>query len=114
MSVKSMRIEPAKDSDHGNGSLLIPNRPEFPPGLEITLRNEELKKLGFGEGKPLPQIEQRMKLIAMVEVVGVDQEDRTDGGRDRRIRLQIQEMDLEENKAGNMKAAETLFGPDHR
>lgn len=113
--LRSMRIEPGQDSDHGNGSLLVDSRPEFPPGLEITLRNEELKKLGFGEGgRPLPHVEERMLLVAMVEVVGIDQDDLTDGSRRRRVRLQLQEMKLEEKPAIKRQAAETLFGPQHR
>lgn len=112
--LKSMRIEPAKDSDHNNGSLLVERRPQFPPGLEITLRNEELKKLGFSEERKLPQVEDRMMLVAMVEVIGIDQDDMHDGSRQRRVRLQLQEMKLESKPAIDRSAAETLFGPQHR
>lgn len=112
--LRSMKIEPSKDSDFNNGSLLVENKPEFPPMLKIRLRNEELKKLGFGEGKPLPQLEERMLLTAMVEVTEISQEDRTDGGRDRMVEIQIQQMSLEEKPAAKRAAAETLFGPQHR
>ena len=113
MSLNSMKIEPAKDSDYNNGSLLVEKKPEYPPCLTIKLRSEELKKLGFSEERRLPEIDERMMLTAMVEVVGVETEN-TDGMKEREVTLQIQEMKLEEKPAIKKAAEETLYGPQHR
>lgn len=113
MSLSSMKIEPSKDSDFNNGSLVVDRKPEYPPCLTIRLRNEELKKLGFSDERRLPEIDERMLLTAMVEVTGVETEN-VDGMKEREVTLQIQEMKLEGKPAAKKAAEETLYGPQHR
>ena len=64
---------------------------EFPHGLRVHLNKEVLEKLQLPK---LPQVKDSMALHAIVEVVGVNIEERPNGQRDVSLDLQITDMEL--------------------
>ena len=68
---------------------------EYPYGLRINLRTEELAKLGI---TTLPAVGAEMKLIASVRVIGTGQNEYQDGDVNRHVELQIEQMALDTDK----------------
>lgn len=68
------------------------SKPEYPYGLAINLDNETLAKLGITD---LPAIDTDMKLVALVCVTSVSQnETQGEGEPYRSVTLQIEQMEL--------------------
>jgi hypothetical protein len=76
---------------------------EYPYGLRISLRTEELTKLGI---TTLPAVGVEMKLVASVRVVSTGQNEYQDGDVNRHVELQIEQMEL-----GTGKTAEQALYP---
>lgn len=85
--------------------------PAYPYGTTIELRGETLKRLAIGSGN-LPQVGQKMRLAALVEVIEVSKEDQQiEAGYC--VELQITAMELTSPDApapGEKDPAETLYG----
>jgi hypothetical protein len=64
----------------------------------LTLNDEELKKLGINS---LPKVGGKMSLSAEVSVIATRQADRSNGGTERSLELQITRMDLGARQAGS-------------
>lgn len=77
--------------------------PKYPWGLSISLGDEVLEKLGIST---LPQVGQRMKLVAVVEVCSTSQYNNQDG-TDKGVSLQITQMGLE---GDTPDPAQVLYG----
>jgi hypothetical protein len=69
---------------------------EYPYGLRINLRTEELTKLGI---TALPAVGAEMKLVASVRVISTGQNEYQDGDVNRHVELQIEQMALDTNKS---------------
>lgn len=79
-----------------DSTLVSPDtREEYPYGLRINLRTEELTKLGI---TTLPAVGAEMKLIASVRVIGTGQNEYQDGDVNRHVELQIEQMAIDTNK----------------
>jgi hypothetical protein len=70
---------------------------EYPWSLRLTLNDEELKKLGISS---LPKVGGKMSLSAEVSVIATRQADRSNGGTERSLELQITRMELSGKSAG--------------
>lgn len=84
----SMKRKPSKSP--GVTEVAVSAHEEYPYGLEISLDDESLKKLGM-EG--MPAIGSTSILTAKVKVTSVS-ESASENGKDRYVRLQITEMEL--------------------
>lgn len=73
---------------------------KYPYGLNITLNEDQIKKLGI----KLPKSGSMMSLHAQCKVVSVSSNDRANGGTDRRIELQMQKMCVEPGAMSAMDA----------
>lgn len=81
--------------------------PEYPYGLRVCLDGESMDKLGL---KELPDVGTKMKLVAIVEVVGA----RIDKGQDREYKnvdLQITDMELASAKT-EKSTEDALYSKD--
>lgn len=95
--MKSMKMMPKKDKlidvtfeENSEDFKEKKEMVEYPFGLRICLNEDSLSLLGV---KDLPNVGEKMKLMAMVEVCSVSQF-KTDDGAKRNVDLQIVEMDL--------------------
>lgn len=77
--------------------------PVYPYGLRISLRDEDLAKLGI---KDLPAVGDTMTLTAQVQVTRVSDE-QAFYGRERCLGLQITDMELSAAKAEQAEGSET-------
>lgn len=92
-----------------DSSLVSPiEQDEYPYGLRINLNNETLAKLGMTE---LPPIDAEFKLMALVCVVGITQNDSTGETPYKSVDLQIEQMTLvpAQEEAGEEDKAKAMF-----
>jgi hypothetical protein len=82
---------------------------EYPYGLQLSLDNEQLSKLGMTD---LPAIDTEFTLVAKVCVVGTSQYDAKDSENPHRsVQLQIEAMELSPSQEeGEKSAADRLYG----
>lgn len=67
--------------------------PRYPYGLQLHLDDEALEKLGL---KALPRVQDKLRLVAQVSVVSVNEYESTDSdGVTRSVDLQITDMALD-------------------
>ena len=85
-------------------------RPEYPPGLRISLGSDSLRALAIGEGT-MPQVGARMMLHALVEVVAVSKS-AGEADTERQVELQITTMELAPPDSPNeqQRAARQIAG----
>lgn len=107
----SLSIEEKKDQ---RDPTPITEVADYPYGLRIHVDHETFKKLGLNG---TPSINQKMKLVANVEVVNVSSDKGEGDMRKHEMTLQITEMDLisgsvkeSESPADGKSTADTLFG----
>lgn len=79
-------------------------REDYPYGLRIDLRDEDIEKLGIS----LPEIGLTMVLVANVKVISV-RESADENGKDRNIEIQITEMELAPYKNDNTDHVKKLY-----
>jgi len=79
--------------------------PKYPWGLEITLNDDSLTKLGV---KSLPSVETEVTIIAKAVVSGVTERQSQGGENYRSLDLQITDMQLDDNLLE--RATEKLYG----
>ena len=89
-------------SELSAGTILgdVPETPEYPYGLTITLNQEVLNRLGMD----LPKVGATVSFTAQSEVVGTSKDEQ---GR-HELRLQITDIELHNTRDENM--AQALFG----
>lgn len=101
--MKSMKITKSRSE-----SMSLPkmSEPQYPYGLVVRLDNDSLEKLGM---KELPKSGKKMKLLAVVEVIGSSQHTMKGGKDNKSVELQITSMCLE---SGSEKkdASKELYG----
>lgn len=90
--MKNMKMS-KEDLPANMDEAIIQGGPEYPYGLRICLSPEVIKKLDLAK---LPEVGQMMGLHAVVEVVGVNIENAYNGGRDKKVELQITDMVLKD------------------
>jgi len=101
--LKSMKITKSQQEKATKPSMM--EYPQYPYGLSIRLDNDSLKKLGI---KELPEVGEKMTVIAKVEVTSASQNKST-GGDSKNVELQITDMCLEDE--GDAKeASKELYG----
>jgi len=106
MTNMKLSIEEKKDMD---APTLVADRPAYPYGLRINLEPEAVKKLGM---KDVPSVGEKMMMLAMVEVVRIEQEKHMDDTPEYTVSLQITDMELSKGKPSgdDRDASEVLYG----
>lgn len=102
----SMKKVYKDNSSHGD-CVEESDKPVYPYGLRIHLDNESLDKLGI---KELPSTGAQMKLTALVGVIEVSVMERQEGEPERRMELQIMDMELTKPTEEKKDASEELYG----
>lgn len=105
MPLKDMRLN-KKDQKKFDQPDVPADTPKFPFGLRVHLEEEVLDKLP--ELDPMPKVGEKLAMIAVVEVVGIHQ-NQTASGKRRHIDVQITELGFEDESKAE-KAAEALYG----
>jgi len=104
--MKSMMMTMDKQ-DKGNDNIAEVEQPKYPYGLRLTLDDEAIETLGI---TTMPEVGISLSLMAKVKVVGVSATEvlkDDDTTPERRIELQITDMEL----AAEMKNhADILYG----
>ena len=72
----------------------MPNKPDYPYGLRITLTNEELDKLDLDHEDA--EVGGLVHLFAMARITSVSQNEDTAGDKCCRIELQIESLGVED------------------
>ena len=104
MELKNMKMSDEESKEY-DGSV-VASKPEYPYGLQITLNDDAIDKLGL---PALPQVGSTMIITARVEVCSVSQYERQDQDKERSVSLQITDMALgPDQKPSN--PGEKLYG----
>jgi len=106
MKLKSMALSKT-EQDKMAAPQTADDQPRYPWGLSLTLDDETLEKLGFGD--ELPDVGAMKDLVARAKVTSVSSND-VDGGKKRRsVSLQITELACSYD--GDKKShADVLYG----
>ena len=102
--MKSMKLNESEQKEYAQPSVMS-GMPLYPWGLQITLDDESLKKLGL---KELPKIDQVMEFRCKAQVVSVTARKETDEENCECVSLQI--TDMEVSDSGSDSAAKKLYG----
>lgn len=102
--MKSMKMDEAEQKAYAAPSVMS-GQPLYPWGLQITLDDEALKKLGL---KELPKLDQVMAITCKAQVTSVSS--RKDGDDESCDCLQLQITDMEVVDSGKDSAAKKLYG----
>lgn len=102
--MKSMKMSDSEQKEYATGSVMS-GVPLYPWGLQITLDDESLKKLGI---KDLPAIDQVMEITVKAQVVSLTA--RKEGNDDNCACVSLQITDMEILDSGVDMAAEKLYG----
>lgn len=92
--LKDMRIS---DMEKKNNTLLsvVDDKPNYPYSLKLMLDSDTVAKLGLAD---LPDVGEKMQMLAVVEVVGVRKEGEVGDVGKYCLDLQIQQMDIKESE----------------
>jgi len=88
MKLASMKLDPEQQKKEADS--MVTDKPVYPWGLCVELNEDALQKLGM---KDLPDVDDSMTLTARVVVTSVSSNATTDG-ENRRVSLQITDMEL--------------------
>jgi len=100
-----MRITKEEKKKREKGYEVPMTEESYPYGLLFSLDEMSIQKLGIND---LPKVGKELMLIAKVEVTTVSNTE-SESGQNRRIGLQITELELNEKK-NEKDTAETLYG----
>jgi hypothetical protein len=104
MALKDMKFTKTELKERNTGSTIpSPNEDKYPYGLRISLDSATLKKLGL---KSMPKVGSDITLKAQACVVSCSVNERLEGGSDRRLELQIERMDLNNDPDSALEAME--------
>lgn len=90
--LKSMKIEKEAAEKMYGPATAVAEAPQYPYGLRLSLDNAALEKLGI----EMPEVGDKMKMLAQVEVVGTSAYDAKEGGKRLSVELQITDMGIKE------------------
>ena len=77
--------------------------PKYPYGLRLSINKEQYEKFAF---QGTPKLEDKFKMMAMVEVVETEKDDEGNPS----FKLQIMEMDLRPEKEVEASADQVIYG----
>ena len=97
-----MKMKDMKCSGRSEMAMAMPEKSEYPYGLQINLNHECLEKLGI---KEMPEVGTEMMIHAMVKVCSVTM-NANEGGENNHMSLQICEMGVE---GGKKSKAEVFY-----
>ncbi len=80
---------------------------KYPYGLRLNLCSKTLKKMGIA--KP-PQVNTKMKIEAMVEVIEVSSDAKPGDVPEYRVELQITELGVAEKQPEKKESTEVFYG----
>lgn len=103
MKLQSMKLSKAEQKE-SMPSVAKMDKPEYPYGLRLDLGKDVLEKLDM---KKLPQVGDKIMVMAMAEVCSVSEHDSEYGGKSKSVGLQITEMAL--GKGESAPAEDKLY-----
>jgi len=107
----SMKISAAEQKKHMEGpTSLASDAPSYPYGLNISLDEAAIEKLGID----LPKVGKTLTLIAKVDVTSVSINEHTGGEEHRNVSLQITDLCLEDDDTREYKTPKDLYKDDEK
>ena len=103
-NLTSMKRTKAEKKEGSDEVCCSGDQEDFPYGLRVDLRDEEIEKLGIS----LPEVGSTMVLVANVKVTSVSERADEDG-ENRNVELQITEMELAPYENDNTDHAKKLY-----
>lgn len=105
----SMKIDKAEREKmmEGPASLAAGDYPEYPWGMCLELDDSSLTKLGMTE---LPEVGENYMLIAKVSVTSVSSNETANGGKSRRVSLQVTDLALEAEAKDVKTVSDAMYG----
>jgi hypothetical protein len=104
MAMADMKMSKSETIAYSEVAEKESDEPQYPYGLCIHLEQDQLDKLGI---KELPEVGAKMMLHANAYVKTVS-EYSTQSGQDRRVELQITQLEISEGEAKD--AAQIMYG----
>lgn len=96
-----MRYEQEELKDFSTPSAEVP---KYPYGLKLCLGKNEIEKLGIKN----PQINQKMEISAIVEVVEISSEN--EGGDESSMEIELQVKEMEIKKDEDKSSTSVMYG----
>lgn len=104
--MQSMKLTKAEAKSEGMCAPSDDHLPRYPYGLELSLSNETLEKLGIED---MPDVGYVMKLTAFVTVTRVSQSQSQDSKQDKSLSLQITDMEFDTPMRSTADIAKSLW-----
>lgn len=101
--MKNMKMDEEEAKEYSPSSMAS-DAPEYPYGLQISLDDSSLEKLGLDK---LPEVGAEIEIRAVAEVCSVSENKTYEGEVERRVCLQITDMEV---GRGSTDAAKELYG----
>lgn len=98
----NMKLDP-KDKDRRYADSVATESPLYPWGLNLTLDNDVIEKLGTGQ---LPDVGGEVMVYAKAKVTSASTHESTEG-KNRNVQLQITDLCIEDG--GGKKAEDVLY-----
>jgi len=95
-----MKLPKRTKNSHAEVACDSPDEPRYPYGLEISLDNDAIKKLGI----ELPEAGEQFIVLGVGPVVRVSQTDNK-RGKDRSLSIQLQKIEVGPVSTGDIKNA---------
>jgi hypothetical protein len=106
MALANMKMSP-EEAKEEYGVPDPGDAPQYPYGLTLSLCDESMAQLGMTE---LPAVGSKVMITAMATVTSTSSDSRQDGDTEKRVGLQITDMEL--GRDAGKSAAATLYGDD--
>jgi hypothetical protein len=107
MALTNMKMSPEEAKEEYGAAPDVSNAPQYPYGLTLSLCDESMAQLGM---TTLPAVGSKVMITAMATVTSTSSDSRQDGDTEKRVGLQITDMEL--GADAGKSAAATLYGDD--
>lgn len=106
MKLHNMKMDPAMADKLAAPSCCGPDAPAYPWGLELSLNDEVLTKLGL---TTMPEVGETLVVLAKARVTRCSSNETAEGGKRRDCTLQITDLGVEDAGEKLEGAADALY-----